>query len=193
MISCLFSKTFLFVDWVFQSFEVICVWQISITSSHKLVADAMRNARLTSCSKLYAYHVSLDPIFRINTNPMLSWSNNSAFSRKNTETMRWKVQFFLPWSQLLLRMTMQNSKPSASFHNTLYPAPPPAPNRDFWLTLYTPAYSDVIIHKLPLGIFLFYVILTIYYLRAQTIETSSLPNDPMRPILKQMTYCIFQL
>ena len=146
MISCLFSKTFLFVDWVFQSFKVICFWQIFITSSHKLVADAMRNAKTDKFFKLYAYHASLDPIFRI----MLSWSNNTAFSKKYTETMRWKVQFFLPWGQLLLRMTMRNSKPSAYFHNTLHPQ-----NRDFWLTLYTPAYCDVIIHKLPLGIFCF--------------------------------------
>ena len=127
MISCLFSKTFLFVDWVFQSFKVICVWPIFITSNHKLVADATRNAKTDKFFKLYAYHASLDPIFRINTNPMLSWSNNSAFSKKYTETMRWKVQFFLPWGQLLLRMTMRNSKPSASFHNTLHHPPPPPP------------------------------------------------------------------
>ena len=33
--------------------------------------------------------------------------------------------------------------------------------------------------------FLFYVILTIFYLLARTTETSSLPNDSMRPLFKQ--------
>ena len=47
--------------------------------------------------------------------------------------------------------------------------------------------------------FLFYVILIILYLRARTIETSSLPNDSMRPLFKQIEFffwhtdCIFQL
>ena len=34
--------------------------------------------------------------------------------------------------------------------------------------------------------FCLYVILTISYLRAQTIETSSLPTDSSRPLFKQM-------
>ena len=38
----------------------------------------------------------------------------------------------------------------------------------------------------PFGIFVFYVILTISYLRAQTIETSSLPTDSSRPLFKQI-------
>ena len=38
----------------------------------------------------------------------------------------------------------------------------------------------------PAGIFSFTVILTISYLRAWTIETSSLPNDFMRPLIKQI-------
>ena len=39
----------------------------------------------------------------------------------------------------------------------------------------------------PFGIFCFYVILTISYLRAQTIETSeSLPTDSSRPLFKQI-------
>ena len=38
----------------------------------------------------------------------------------------------------------------------------------------------------PLGIFCLYVILTISYLRAQTIETSSLPTDSSRPLFKQI-------
>ena len=37
-----------------------------------------------------------------------------------------------------------------------------------------------------LQVFLFNVILTISYLRARTIETSSLPTDSMRPLFKQM-------
>ena len=38
----------------------------------------------------------------------------------------------------------------------------------------------------PFGIFCLYVILTISYLRAQTIETSSLPTDSSRPLFKQV-------
>ena len=38
------------------------------------------------------------------------------------------------------------------------------------------------------GIFVFYVILTISYLRAQTIETSSLPTDSSRPLFKQKIF-----
>ena len=38
----------------------------------------------------------------------------------------------------------------------------------------------------PFGIFCLYVILTISYLRAQTIETSSLPTDSSRPLFKQI-------
>ena len=38
----------------------------------------------------------------------------------------------------------------------------------------------------PFGIFCLYVILTISYLRAQTIETSSLPTDSLRPLFKQI-------
>ena len=117
---------------------------------------------------------------------MLSWSNNSAFTKKYTETMRWKVQFFLPWSQLLLRMTMQNSKPSASLHNTLQP-----PKYGFLINATYPRLLWCHNTQTPSGNFLFYVILTIYYLRAQTIETSSLPNDPMRPMLKQMAYWLY--
>ena len=45
-------------------------------------------------------------------------------------------------------------------------------------------------HKIYLsgrfGIFYLYVILTISYLRAQTIETSSLPTDSSRPLFKQI-------
>ena len=37
-----------------------------------------------------------------------------------------------------------------------------------------------------LQVFLFNVILIISYLRAQTIETSSLPTDSMRPLFKQI-------
>ena len=36
----------------------------------------------------------------------------------------------------------------------------------------------------PLGYFLFYVILTISYFRAWTIEMSSLPNDSMRRLIE---------
>jgi len=42
------------------------------------------------------------------------------------------------------------------------------------------------------GDFLFYVILTISYLRAWTIETLSLPNDSMRPLIKQIEYWLYQ-
>ena len=53
----------------------------------------------------------------------------------------------------------------------------------------------------PLGMFCLYVILTISYLRAQTIETSSLPTGSSRPLFKQIDIfsilnlfdCIFQL
>ena len=38
----------------------------------------------------------------------------------------------------------------------------------------------------PFGIFCLYVILTISYLRAQTMETSSLPTDSSRPLFKQI-------
>ena len=38
----------------------------------------------------------------------------------------------------------------------------------------------------PSGFFVLYVILTISYLRAQTIETSSLPTDSSRPPFKQI-------
>ena len=38
----------------------------------------------------------------------------------------------------------------------------------------------------PLTIFCLYVILTISYLRAQTIETSSLPTDSSLPLFKQV-------
>ena len=45
-------------------------------------------------------------------------------------------------------------------------------------------------HKIYLsgtfGIFCLYVILTIAYLRAQTIETSSLPTDSSWPMFKQI-------
>ena len=40
----------------------------------------------------------------------------------------------------------------------------------------------------PFGIFCLYVILTISYLRVQTIETSSLPTDSLRPLSKQIIY-----
>ena len=40
--------------------------------------------------------------------------------------------------------------------------------------------------KWSLQDFLFYVILTISYLWAQTIETSSLPNKSMRALFKQI-------
>ena len=38
----------------------------------------------------------------------------------------------------------------------------------------------------PFGIFCLYVILTISYMREQTIETSSLPTDFSRPLFKQI-------
>ena len=38
----------------------------------------------------------------------------------------------------------------------------------------------------PFGILCLYVILTISYLRAQTIETSSLPTDSSQPLFKQI-------
>ena len=38
----------------------------------------------------------------------------------------------------------------------------------------------------PFGIFCLYVILTVSYFRAQTIETSSLPTDSSRPLFKQI-------
>ena len=38
----------------------------------------------------------------------------------------------------------------------------------------------------PFGIFRLYVILTISYLRAKTIETSSLPTDSSRPLFEQI-------
>ena len=38
----------------------------------------------------------------------------------------------------------------------------------------------------PFGIFCLYIILTISYLRVQTMETSSLPTDSLRPLFKQM-------
>ena len=38
----------------------------------------------------------------------------------------------------------------------------------------------------PFGIFCLYVILTISYLRSQTIETSSLPADSSRTLFKQI-------
>ena len=38
----------------------------------------------------------------------------------------------------------------------------------------------------PFGIFCLYIILTISYLRAQTIETSSLPTGSSRPLFKQI-------
>ena len=41
-------------------------------------------------------------------------------------------------------------------------------------------------HEQSLRDFLFYVILAIPYLRARTKETSSLPNDSMRPPFKQL-------
>ena len=40
--------------------------------------------------------------------------------------------------------------------------------------------------KRSLGMFCLYIILTISYLRAQTIETSSLPTDSSRPLFKQI-------
>ena len=46
--------------------------------------------------------------------------------------------------------------------------------------------QNLLIVSGPFGIFLFYVILTISYLRAQTIETSSLPTDFWRPLFKQI-------
>ena len=150
MITCLFSKTFLFLDWVFQSFEVICVWQISITSGHKLVADAMRNARLTSFSKLYAYHASLDPIFWINTNPMLR-GQIIVLSQESTPS-RCDEKFSFSYLEVSCSSEWQCEIPNQAPLFIILCTPP---NRDFWLTQYTPAYCDVIIHKLPLGIFCF--------------------------------------
>ena len=83
-----------------------------------------------------------------------------------------------------MRLT-QNIKPRASFYDTLHP-----PNRDFGLLLTaTPVYCDATIHKLlrnSLWDFLIYVILTISYLRAQTIETTPIPTDSSRPLFEQI-------
>ena len=46
--------------------------------------------------------------------------------------------------------------------------------------------QNLLIVSVPSGFFVFYVILTISYLRAQTIETSSLPTDSSRPLFKQI-------
>ena len=40
----------------------------------------------------------------------------------------------------------------------------------------------------PFGILCLYVILTISYLRAQTVETSSLPTDSSRPQFEQIEF-----
>ena len=51
----------------------------------------------------------------------------------------------------------------------------------------------------PFGFFVFYVILTISYLRAQTIETSSFSTDSSRPLFEQieifsiLTICQYRL
>ena len=50
----------------------------------------------------------------------------------------------------------------------------------------TAQYCHKIYLSGPLRMFCLYVILTISYLRAQTIETSSLPTDSSRPLFKQI-------
>ena len=50
---------------------------------------------------------------------------------------------------------------------------------------YRSVTAQLMSQNLP-GFFVFYVILTISYLRAQTIETSSLPTDSSRPLFKQI-------
>ncbi|XP_074606093.1 uncharacterized protein LOC141859082 isoform X3 [Acropora palmata] len=49
------------------------------------------------------------------------------------------------------------------------------------MSQYTNSHAET-----PFGIFSIYVILTISYLRAQTIETSSLPTDSSRPLFEQI-------
>ena len=49
------------------------------------------------------------------------------------------------------------------------------------MSQYTNSYAET-----PFGISSIYVILTISYLRAQTIETSSLPTDSSRPLFEQI-------
>ena len=49
------------------------------------------------------------------------------------------------------------------------------------MSQYTNSHAET-----PFGIFSIYVILTISYLRAQTIETSSLPIDSSRPLFEQI-------
>ena len=46
--------------------------------------------------------------------------------------------------------------------------------------------QNLLIVSVPSGFFVFYVILAISYLLAQTIETSSLPTDSSRPLFKQV-------
>ena len=63
----------------------------------------------------------------------------------------------------------------------------------------TVQYMSQNLPKRSLRDFLFYVILTISYLRVRTTETSSLPTDSLRPLFKKNrdffrhTDCIFQL
>ena len=49
------------------------------------------------------------------------------------------------------------------------------------MSQYTNSHAET-----PFGISSIYVILTISYLRAQTIETSSLPTDSSRPLFEQI-------
>ena len=49
------------------------------------------------------------------------------------------------------------------------------------MSQYTNSHAET-----PFGIFSIYVILTISYLGAQTIETSSLPTDSSRPLFEQI-------
>ena len=57
------------------------------------------------------------------------------------------------------------------------------------MSQYTNSHAET-----PFGISSIYVILTISYLRAQTIETSSLPTDSSRPLFKQIEiFSIYRL
>ena len=150
MISCLFSKTFLFVDWVFQSFKVICFWQIFITSSHKLVADAMRNARLTSSSS-YTLTMRLSTLYFGKT-PTLCFRGQIIVLFQKSTPRRCDEKFSFSYLEVSCSSEWQCKIANQALLFKILCSPP---NRDFWLTLHTPAYCDVIIHKLPLGIFCF--------------------------------------
>ena len=54
--------------------------------------------------------------------------------------------------------------------------------KEYRINVTTSTYCTLFLRNL----FVFYVILTISYLRAHTIETSSLPTDSSRPLFKQI-------